>query len=1166
MIDTNAQGTPLTRKWTLAWLSFLSFCLALMLAPSLHAQSFGSVVGDVRDSSGAIIPGAKVTLVNTATSEQRVAASNDAGQYNFVNLNPGSYKVTFEKSGFEVLVHDAVTVETGAATRIDGALTVGAVSETVQVSSSALQIQTEDASISQLVAQKTIQDISLNGRNVMNLVALAPGVVGGSGASGNPSGNSNGGSLTNTQGWSNYQIGGAFANQSAVFLDGAPLNVSQTNSSALVPTMDSVQEFRVIQNDVSAEYGRFAGGVVAMTTKGGTNDFHGTIYEYFRNAALNANNFFNNRFGLKRPADNQNQYGVDLGGPIFHNKTFFFFGFEGFSFNLQVPTILTVPTAAMRQGNFTAAGLPKIIDPKTGLQFVGDNGTPNVIPSADLSPAAVNFMNNFWSPPTNSASSNNYTVNQGVGGPQYQYVLRIDHNVSDKNKLFGRFNYWEGDSSAGLPFHNVSVGTAAQWWTNSLVVGDTHIFNSTTILDARVAGLRFVNFSPAPSNGTNYASLLGPGWGHLQSQVSATVYPEALVSGFYNPHFNPQNLYDTNNIITGAVDLTKSLGKHTIKLGGEQRRIEWYYADQTGPGDYTFNTTGTGYSMASFLIGLPATETAYTSRPASQVMPYSALYAVDQWQVTPRLSVNAGIRWEYPGAFDEKHNSASVFLPNVSNALTAPGGMAYPGANTIVNSALYPSRAVYDPHYLDFSPRIGVAVEATQTTSVRAGFSISYLPTDIALNNAPWASSTNTGTTTLVPASNNYGPTAPGSFDDPFPSGFSRPSGPNQAALQSATIGSSVVGEVPKERQPYSEQWNFSVQQQLLHGAIFEVDYVGLHGVHLPMDGNPQLNQLPDQYDSMGTALDTAVTNPFYGNVPASATLGQKSTLAAGQLLRPFPEYFSVVVPAQFIGASDYQGVYVKLEKRWHSAGTFLASYSFSKLLTNTDTVNSTGDTPNVPQDWTNLRAEWSQSSYNVPQRLIVSYVYELPFGKGKHFANGVTGIEDKLVSGWEVDGVTTFQQGFPLFFTSGVASHLNSEFGAGTIRPDVVPGCQKKVSGSAVSRLNHWFNTSCFVAQGTDAGANSLYSFGNESRVDPTLFAQGLDNWDFGLLKNTHAGDKVNIQFRAEFFNIANRVQFNAPGTTYAVGSASFGTVSNGVSSQANNPRFIQFSLRGSF
>ena len=393
----------------------LYLCISCILTSfTLVAQTTnGALVGTITDNSGAAAPGAKLALTNLGTNEEKTAVTGNDGDYRFVNLVPGNYKLTIEKEGFDKIVREPIEIRVQASIRIDGTLSVGRITQTVEVSAATPLLETENAEVSTVVEAKSVAALALNGRNVLNLIALAPGVVGGTGAAGNPMGNANGGSMTTITAWMNYQIGGGQLNQSAALLDGAPLNIGQNNTVVLVPTQDAVQEFRVVSNDVSAEFGRFAGGVVNMATKSGSNAFHGGVYEFFRNKVFNANAFFNNLGGIGRPQFTQNQYGANLGGPVKKDKLFFMVAWENFVFRQETPSLFSVPTAAMREGDFYASNLPRIYDPLTVCGFYSNaacpvsNGSPvytrlpfanNIIPASRISPIAKTIQNQFGLP------------------------------------------------------------------------------------------------------------------------------------------------------------------------------------------------------------------------------------------------------------------------------------------------------------------------------------------------------------------------------------------------------------------------------------------------------------------------------------------------------------------------------------------------------------------------------------------------------------------------------------------------------------------------------------------------------------------------------------------------------------------------------------------------
>jgi hypothetical protein len=430
-----------------------------------------------------------------ATPDRLDGLSGGEGEYRFVNLVPGEYRLTAERQGFQRAVRQPIELKVQAEVRVNFTLQVGLATENLEVGAAAPLIDTENASVSAEIDSKQVTDLALNGRNVLNLIELAPGVVQGTGAAGNPVGNANGGSATNVTLWMNYQIGGGQTNQSAAFLDGAPIMNPQDNTAILVPVQDSVQEFRIVTNDASAEFGRFAGGVVNLVTRSGTNKFHGGLYEYLRNKDTNANYFYNNLAGLPVPEFTQNQYGAYIGGPAKKDKLFFFFSWENYIFREQTPSSFNVPTAAMRAGNFSAPGLPIIYDPSTVCGSYGNaacpmvNGTPvytrqpfpgNIIPLSRLSPQALLIEQGFSFPNaagtgSSAAPVNNYFVNQWYGGPQHQYVPRLDYNWSDKQRVFGRYSYWSSSVTPGEPFNPPAiqdqVGMSTAWQTHNAVIG-----------------------------------------------------------------------------------------------------------------------------------------------------------------------------------------------------------------------------------------------------------------------------------------------------------------------------------------------------------------------------------------------------------------------------------------------------------------------------------------------------------------------------------------------------------------------------------------------------------------------------------------------------------------------------------------------------------------------
>src|SRR3954467_9062470 len=472
--------------------------LAIANLPSFGQTSFGSIVGTVTDPSGAAIGGAAVELTNIGTSERRTATTESSGNFNFVNLIPGQYRVAVQQPGFKRYSREPIRIEVGSAVRVDAPLQVGDVAEVTTVTGEAPLLQTESGTIGKVIEGRTVQDTPLNGRNPLNLIALAPGVVPQGSTSGSPLGNQSGGTFTNNTGWGNYQIGGGVGNQSAFYLDGAPLNTVNANSPGIVPVQDAIQEFRVDSNSVTPEFGRFSGGVVNMAIKSGTNQFHGSFYEYLRNRMLNANDFFNNRSGVQRNSFTQNQYGITAGGPIIKDKFFFFTSWENFALRNGRPTLTTVPTAAMRSGNFS--GLPPIYDPYTTCGLQGLQACPagqpvrqpfpnNVIPTSRLDPTALAFLK-LYAPPNLPGNVNNFAGNTNLGGNTTQVNARADYTLGEKHRLFGRYTYWDGNSLPSDPFRVNYGGLTSLFGARSVVLGDTYTATPTTVVDVRASYLR----------------------------------------------------------------------------------------------------------------------------------------------------------------------------------------------------------------------------------------------------------------------------------------------------------------------------------------------------------------------------------------------------------------------------------------------------------------------------------------------------------------------------------------------------------------------------------------------------------------------------------------------------------------------------------------------------
>lgn len=1176
------------------------------LLPGLNAQTtFGTVVGNVTDPSGAAISNTEVVLTNLGTSEKRTERTNADGLYQFVNVPPAAYSVTVENPGFKRLVRSPVTVETGSTSKIDVALEVGAVNQTVEVTAQTPLLAPESSSLGQVIDERKTTELPLNGRNPLNLVALVPSVVPQGGSMSNPNGQ-------NPFAWGNYQIGGGMANQSMVWLDGSPVNGSYINITALIPTQDSLQEFKVATNNLSPEYGRFAGGVVNFTTKSGSNELHGTLWEYLRNKDLDANTFFNNLNGTPRGAFTQNQFGFNVGGPVIipkvyngKNKTFFFVDYEGFRLRQGASYTETVPTLAERGGNLTALAAAQgvnVYDPLTtcgsaapgtpacvGSQKVGDRTQfpNNVIPTSRINTTSLIMLGLYPAPnaPGNANGVGNWVSNASQGGNNNETVVHIDQNVSDKQHITARYSYWGNLNLPNDPFQNgVCQDRCTETFnTNNFVLGDTYSFSPTTIMEIRLSYQRF-NYDRTPT--TLGFDLTKLGWpASLNTEAVFRDLPVPVINGFdTNGTFGSQGagsvIIDRNDNYRAAGTLTKIRGNHTLKFGGEWMRLTHNYAQTNIPtGIFNFNpdltalnagnSAGSGLGLATFLLGYPSGGNANSPALVAAQTLYPAVFANDDWHVTPKLTVNLGVRWEHASPWTERFNRISFFNPTQANSVLAAAGINVPGNVDLVASPNNSYRSGIKPDWKQFAPRTGLAYQMGQNTVFHAGYGVFWLPNDVAWDTSPNNDPINTYSTPVLESIYTGMPTCYPStcsgtsaiagngaytIANPFPGGIIGPPGRTPAYAQTL-LGTSVNVNQLGNPYGYAQQWNADIQQQFGSGFLIDVAYGGAKGTHLPID-SPQIDQLPDQYLSMGNALLANVANPFYGHVTAVGSPLAQKTVQLSQLLRPYPQYNGVQFAGQGIGDSTYESLQVKAEKRFSGGNSILVAYTHAKLISNTDTITGwleAGGGPGGVQDWNNLNAEKSLASFDTPDRLVVSYVLDIPVGKGRKYMANANGFVNAAIGGWGVEGVTTLQSGFPLHITNN-SGNANSP-GSGSQRPNVVQGCSSSLSGSVQKRLNEYFNTACFTQP-------APFTFGNESRTDSNIRSPGIANWDMSAFKSFAIAPegKANLQFRAEFFNIFNRVQFGYPGQSF--GSSSFGVVTN----QQNQPRLVQFALRLSF
>ena len=1234
----------------------------LLFVPFLqmHAQStYGSISGTVTDASGAAVPAASVTLSNLSTGEKRTAPSGDDGHFTFVNLYQGNYRVDIEKNGFKHFARTSVIVEVQQETRVDAALTVGQVTETVEVTSQIPLLQTESSSLGQVVEQRKADELPLNGRNIFNLITVSPAAVAQGGSGGSPVGQ-------NPFSWGNYQIGGSFANQGAQYLDGQPLNIGYINLPIIIPTQDSVGEFKVQYNNLGAEWGKFSGGVVNLSTKSGSNAFHGSGYEYFRNKVLNANEYFNKQTEIgngqpnEAPPWTQNQYGFQVGGPVIKDKTFFYVSWEQYRQRTGSPFTTTIPQPAMLTGDFSSLCTDSVAQGGAGGTFspsgicsnpAGQLYDPysivnttdstnaatygqrqpyanNQIPTSEFSKADTTIWQTYFKPSPNLAGDvNNFLSAAPGGGNTNEFVARGDQNIGSNTRLFGRFAYF---GLLDLPVNPLGSGLcldrcAEKYHSKLLAFDINHSFTPTTILDINFGGTRFVYGRQPILSGFDLTSL---GWpstyntpptGMRTPPTPAFPFPNDIGKSQGNSAIGDHN---TQYNITPAFTLIR--GKHTIQAGAQfEYGYDNYFQTNIASGAFGFGgnwttqyaaanitngSTNPNFAFADFLLGLSQNEGSFVNQtegvaqvPAQTkgLQVYRALYADDTWHLTSKLTVNLGLRYELQGTWSDGLGRLSYWDPTAVNATVSGcggAGTTCPGDAFLVGTGRNSSKNNIPMDKKAFSPRLGFAYALDSKTAIRAGYGIFYIPNYVsfALNpdndvvnlaSTPLHATTDsfiTPTATLdgdncsyafagapvfpVRGPDNFGCAQSGPFGN---AGIIAPPGRNFTGLSTPNISSFVAANGSPTIAPYFgasghggpqygyvQQWNFDIQRQLPAGFFADVAYAGSHGVHLEQY-NTNVDQLPDTLWSQGAALTAQVTNPMAGTNPNSSLDGAK--VAAGQLERPYPQYNGLSLGGFGCCSSTYNSLQATVTRRFQGGGTLLVAYTNEKLLSNTDTLTSwlegpTGGVGGV-QDWNNLRGEKSLSSQDVSQRLVISYVLDLPFGHGKRFASSMSGFANGAVSGWGIDGITTFQRGFPLKLTySGSTALEAANLGVANIRPNVVPGCDRKGSRS----LSEWFNTACFAAP-PDFGP------GTEARVDPVLRGPGINNFDFAVFKRTAIGEKMGVEFRTEFFNLFNHPYFSMPATGF--GGAGFGVINSTVSGGVASPeRLIQFALKFEF
>jgi hypothetical protein len=1120
--------------------------VATVLALPAHGQTFGGITGVVMDSSGSVVVGAAVTVVNPQTNLTRSAVSNDTGNYNFPNLLPGVYNVRAEHAGFQTEIHNSVVLEVQQTARIDFRLTVGAVTQEVTVSGGAPLLNTENATIGTVIENRRIEDLPINGRNFVSLIALSPNVTTGQSSSGALSGQRSGGE----RGAVSLAVAGVRRTYTYFTLDGITNTDVDWNTYAFLPSIDALQEFKVQTGVYSAEFGREA-AQVNISTKSGTNEYHGAIFEFLRNNKLDAR-----PYGFTTAVPNSapfkwNQYGFTLGGPVqipklFNgkNRLFFMSNYEGFKLRNQVQQTFSLPSAAMRSGNFSEILKTTVVkDPVTGLPFSG-----NIIPTQRLDKTSLGLLEFLPTPNVAGAGLvNNYLSLQSNTVDKDQFNQRIDFVENAKSTWFGRYS-WQSDNAfiAGLKENGNTVSDRVF----QAVISNTHIFTPNLVNEFRTGYLGFHNANLpelAYQRSINQELNLQT---HYKPEPIAWGIPNILIQGFSGPITanglfgnSTQAPWVANDHTFQWIDnISWTHGKHSLKFGAELRRDRYDEVGNQQPrGAFVFQNQATGYGFSDYMLGYIQQSADIGALAVARLRSTSQYYFVsDSWKVLPNLTIEAGLRYEYsPPWHSISNNMANIIFPGP--IMTAPGSgpqaqmtrdcasfgesefyikqLPLVRLDQAVNPTCatgYGGNTLVRPDRNDFAPRLGIAWSPAAKWTVRAGAGIFYAQDEANVYFDLTRNLVGRATDTVNPPTNNL------TWDHPF----SVSAGANKCGVTSppficvtTPLGLAID---PDRRTSYLYQFTLNVQRQLTPSTVLEASYLSVLGHSL-----------------LGAML-------FGQAVPGPGATGPRN---------PYPAFTAI---QDIVGNihSNYHGGSLKITRRLSDGLSFLAGYTWSHSLDSGSAIGSeNGTAPRQPQIGRCRRCEYGPSDFDTRHRLVISALYELPVGKGKHYLN--KGIPSAILGGWQLNSILTFSKGFPVTILdntnrANVFYNLN--------RPDVVASTSWKLDNPTPDQ---WFNINAFKLQ-------PQFTYGNAQRN--VVLGPGIASWDFSTLKNFNITERSYLQFRFECFNCSNHPNFGDPNNLLATnqftpdgfvipGTGPFGKVTN--TRAGIDMRQLQFSLK---
>ncbi|MCS6953467.1 MAG: carboxypeptidase regulatory-like domain-containing protein [Bryobacterales bacterium] len=1131
---------------------------AWLCAEPAAAQQFrGSVTGRVVDVQEAVVPNVVITATNLETQARYQTETNAAGQYTLPYLQPGPYRLEAEARGFKRYVRERIQVSANEPLSLDITLELGQVVETVTVTADAPVLTTATASTGQVITSRFIENLPMNGRTPLSLAQIAFGVI--------PLSDPRFQRPFDNAGPADFSMGGAPGRTNELLLDGAP-DTTRDRRVAYNPPVDSVTEVKVETFQADAAYGNTGGGTVNVVLRGGTNEFHGNAYNFNQVSRTAATDFFVNKAGQTKSQLVYNQWGVNAGAPLYipklldgRNRVFWYFAYEGIKDRFPEPVTTTVPTDAMRRGDFSQllslGSVYQIYDPATGVREgarVRRQPFPNnTIPRERLNPIALRYLEFFPQPNQRGApdGQNNYLANTTRGDDYNSELGRLDFNLSDRHKFFFNFRHNERLEFRGNLFKNIATGNFLKRINWGSTFDDVYSFTPTTVLNTRLNWMRWTEGNRRPSLGFDMTTLGFPA--SLARASAQALLPQVVIAGF--PELGHDASiplpYDQFQVFTS---LSKFMRGHSLKFGADLRLYRESGANLgRSSGRYEFGTSWVqgpldnspaapfGQSFASFLLGLPTGGSFDVGTFRSNQAGYWALFVQDDWKVTPTLTLNLGVRLEREMTTTERFDRQIVgFDGTTPNQVTEAAKAAY-AASPIpelpvarfnpVGGLIFARPGRRGIAEMDFlvSPRFGFAwsPEALgRKTVLRGGVGMYYFTAGLQVSQQPGYFQRTPFVATLdgflTPAA---------TLSNPFPSGIQQPVGNAQGI--NTFLGQSVSFYHFAFDNPYSLRWNFTIQRELASNTVFEVGYMGNHAVRLT--GNRGLNWVPEQFLSTLPVRDQPVidrmtanvANPFRNLLPGTGLNG--STVPVNQLLRAFPQFTGdggVTILGDNFGSSFYHMLQARLERRLARGFAAMVNYQYSKLLEKRTFLNLSDRAP-----------EKRVANEDVPHRVVVSGVYELPFGRGKALAGGAGPVLDRLIGGWSLNGIYTFASG------QAIGDWGNVIYFGGDLRlnPRAVDGA---------------FDTSRFERASARQLAWNIRRF-------PTRFGNlreaATNNFDISILKDTTITERVRLQYRAEFFNALNHPQFDSPNISPT--SAAFGTITR----QENLPRTIQMALK---